>query len=281
MKPDNPELAKAMQQEWRRKTLDRYRSQYDAFVGQVKGFLADGAAMIPEALKEGIEAERFLSHNDEQVPVLENDALYEAQRNTILRDSDIANIYKGDEKLANVYRMIRGRASFMRNRHGDMSNTVPLSIKREMIAAQVEQLKKFAKLHRDVAYRENKKDDPEGKIAALENENKSLFDPISKKADPYILADMTVAINHADEYQKLRREFLRVGGVGEDKMNLLGEWASLTVCRLLSDIHSEEYAREQQAYLADDTRDLDKQKRNSLVRSGSALDDEFSGRPAK
>ena len=281
MKPENPEAAKAMQQEWRKTTLDWYRNQHNAFVGQIKGFLADGAAMTPEALKKGIEAELFLSDNDEQGPVSENNALYEAKSNTTLRDSDIANIYERDEKLANVYRRISGRTNFMRNRHGDMSKTVPHSIKREMIAAQVEQLKKFAELHRDVAYRENKKDDPEGKIAALENENRSLFNPISKKADPYILADMTVAINHADEYKKLRREFLRVGGVGDDKMNLLGEWASLKVARLLCDIHSEEYAREQQAYLADDTRDMDKQKRNSLVRSGSAIDDEFSGRSAK
>ena len=281
MRSENPEAAIAAQEEWRRKIFDRFRNQYDIFVGQAKGFLTNDTAITRDALKQGIEAERFLSENDEEGPISENDAIYQAKRNTNLRNSDLADIYKSDGKLADIYRRISGRTSFMRNKHSDMSSTVPHSIKREMISAQVDQLNKFAKLYGEVGLRKNKAEDPDGKIAALEKETRERLDPIAEKADPYILADMTVAINHALEYQKLRREFLRVGGVGETDMNLKGEWASLAVRRILSDIHSDEYNAELRGYLADDTRDLDKQKRNNLIQSGTAIDDEFSGRSVK
>ncbi|MBX4191534.1 MAG: hypothetical protein KW804_01915 [Candidatus Doudnabacteria bacterium] len=278
--PEITDRGIAQQHEWRQRAIDSNRTKYSQFVEHVKGFLAGQNDIDLKALREGKEAEGFLTHNDEEGMVDEKMDLFKARESTMLSGRNIDQMLQTDPKLYKVYSGISGHASFLRGPHGDMSDTVPLTIRREMISAEIEQQSKFDGLYRDVHSRANKDTDPDGKMAALEKENADRFAVIYKKARPYIAADMTVAINHSEEYLKLRRRFLEVGGVGEEsaKLNMLGEWSSLTARKVLTDIYTDEYAKELQRYATDETLEPDLQKRNELVSSGNAIDNEFSGR---
>lgn len=264
------------QKEFQRRKIERYQKQYDNFVAHVKGFLACEHEIDLELLKEGVDAERFLSYNDEEGSVVESDALYEARKKMMLSDSSINWMYNNDSKLYEVYSSIGGQASFMRGTYGDMSNTVPLSLKREMIAAQIEQLRKFDLLFEQVAFRKDKTQDPDGQIATLKEENYASFSEVMKKAIPYISADMSVAINHSGEYLRLRREFAKVGGVKEGDLNLLGEFASKTVRKILTDIYNEEFLYELEKFKADNSLLPDLAQRNELVRASSRIDEQFT-----
>lgn len=267
------ESSDVREREWQRQKIDRYKKQYGNLVEHAKDFLAGRAEFDLAILKEGIEAERFLSYNDEDGSVVENDELYEAGKTIKCSPALLRQIYDVDEKLYDVYSSIGGHAAFMRGPYRDMSHTVPLNIKREMIAAQIEALKRFDTLVPQVARRKDKTQDSDGKMAALKAENYAQFRAISLKGRPYTAADITVAINHADQYRQLRKEFLRVGGTD---LNMVGEYASLTTRRILTDMYPDEYAAELAKYSVDKNLAPDLDKRNAWVQSSDAIDEEFA-----
>lgn len=263
------------QKEYQKRRIEQNQETYHAFVTQVKNFLEGGSAIDRKMLAEGEEAARFLSYNDEDGMISEKQTLHEVLRQSPLSQDAVERMFREDKKLYDAYSCIRGRADFMRGTYGDMSETVPLAIEREMIAVQVEQLQKFIPLWEEMRSRPDKTEDPDNKMASFIAESRARCAEVMKKANPYILADMSVAIIHSDEYVRLRRMFIEVGGIGERELTLMGESASMLVRKLLTDIHKDEYTSELEKFSEEDVGAPDLQKRNEFVQSSSAIDNEF------
>lgn len=257
------------QLEFRKKRLEYENKRFVEFTQTVKGFLEEGNPLQRDDIKKAQDTAGFLHYNDEQGYFIESSELYRLDQEIGITERLVEYWRTEHEEVYNIYRLIRGRAAWMRGTHGDMSNRVPLSIRREVVSAEI-------KFHRELMDFWNKRINKREKISAAEKlELLNLKEGIQSElhsyqvqANPYINADMTVAIYHSDEYEKIRREFLRVGGT---KLYMVGEGTSLFARELLTHIHSDEF----ELLLREDPSAPLLAERNKFVTMSNDLDQDF------
>jgi hypothetical protein len=263
--------SEAQMREWQKSRCEFHQRALQVLVENVKSFLKEGTPLEMEALKEGKEADRFLAYEDEEGRVDESQIIYTTKRDlNIEGDRFYQDTQRRAKNFGEVVFYASGRANWMRGPHGDMSRTVPLALKREMIAAEIVQLTKMAQFYRENIAREYRTDGYphlDAKVKALGMGAWSAYHEIQERANPYISADMQVALDHFDEYQRLRQAFYDVGG---EKLHLVGE--SEFARLLLTRVYDEDYSRYLKHFQEHPEEVVDLQKRNALAVFGGELD---------
>src|SRR3989338_314170 len=273
---ENPAVQKERELEWRRRTIELNQKEYDALVVAVQKFLSTGEPLSLEVLDKGAAASRFLEYNDEQGHFSFDDSEYkEKKRLGLYGDRVSTHIDRVSPKFAETLRQATYGARFMRGSHGDTSLTVPLALRREIQGAEIQQL-------RDVAEFYNKRilGDPRQSYEDLDPEIENLrsagwerIREVQKKADPYISADTEVSTRHVDEYEKIRREFLRAGD--DKRVHMVGVHAHEMTSHILTKTHADEFAERLTYFQEHPEESVDLDRRNSFVRLAGEIDKEL------
>ena len=249
-----------------RRMIESAQERFKLFVEAARAFLNEGNTIELAVLKDGKKALRDILYYTEDGAVDEGMQLYRTgERLGLPRDRE--QYRKSNPDFLEALARACGHAGFMRGPYGEMSHTVPQALKQEMIAAEIAQLEKIAKLWREQKDKAN--------FEALQLKGTASFQAIQERANPYIAADMYVKIANGDEYQKLREEFRRLSIDSKDVYEV-GESSALLTSFLLTQIYPEEYQKALKGY-QEKTLDLPTlQARNQLVVQESKRDEEFA-----
>ena len=274
--PSAPERSAAEQaREWQNRRIERLRESFARLGVSAKAFLENDELLDPQVLKNGVEAEQTLLYADEYGYIDINGTIYHAKQNLGIEGE---RFYRSTKERAPKFHeavfYASGRTGWMRGHYSDMSNTVPLMLRREQLQAEIEELGKLADFYKTKIVGDPRKDgypNLDEEIARLTDNYSGRYAEIQTRANPYISADMKVALDHFDEYKKLRQEFLRAGG---EKQRLIG--TDELARHLLSLVHTEEYRANLSYFEQHPEEKVELAKRNELIRFGADLDQKWS-----
>ena len=136
--------------DWIKQRLQREKETIQSFTDTLKKFLEEGMPIEKRTLSEALEAEKFLEYQDKEGPLDLRAIIYEKKRSLgIGNDRFYADMQARAKNFAEaLFWADAGHTYYMRGPDGELSNTVPVALKKRMLETTLEEITELSEFYK-------------------------------------------------------------------------------------------------------------------------------------